>query len=118
MQEYLQNSETCRNSLFKIGTGVVIDENVFMHSLKYIIQFKMGRPCILYDCKLGLIDFSINSVRFRFSWPPIDNAILNYSHLESTRVFDCGYEILCEDPLYDFIKLIEFHTLYTRPNDV
>lgn len=118
MQEYLDSSAQCRTSLFSIRDCNQIDTDKFMHSLKYVLQFKMGRPVILYDCKNGLLDFSINSVKFKLVWPPIDNVTLTYSHIEGTRVFDTQYEISCEDPLYELIKLVEFYTLYARPNDI
>jgi hypothetical protein len=102
--------------LFKIRSEEQIDESLFVYSLKYVLEFKLGRPCLIYNCKNGVIDFSINSIRFKFTWPPENTIKLVYNHLEGTTQHDSEYTIMCEDPLYDLIKNIEFYTLYARPD--
>jgi hypothetical protein len=117
--EYLEKCAKCRQHLDKVKDGKVVEVGPFISSLKYVLEMKTGRPCIIYNTNYGELDFTINGVRFKFLWPPKSaNIVLICRHLEGEKFIDSGIDITVPDLFQELVDNIEFCMNHVTPFDV
>lgn len=118
-EEYLEKCAKCRQHLDRVKEGKLVEVGPFISSLKYVLEMKTGRPCIIYDTNYGELDFAINGVRFKFLWPPKSSEIkLICRHLEGDKFIDSELNTSEVDVFKELIDTIEFSMNHVTPFDV
>lgn len=118
-EQYLDKYAKCRRHLERIMEHKVVEVGPFIAALKYVLEVKTGRCCIIYNARYGELDFAVNAIRFKLLWQPeTTDLTLICRHMEGEKFIDAGINITAPDLMVELVDTIEFSVNHVTPFDV
>lgn len=119
MKEYLDRCTKCRQHLGRIVEHKTVNVGPFIAALKYVLENKFNRPCMVYNAQCGILDFSVGVIRFKLLWQPESpHLALICRHMEGEKFIDTGMNESAADLITELIDTVGFSVSHVTPFDV